>query len=46
MIRKSTFVLNFANPGKEQELLKVLKEAKRIVNVFIGILWSKQKFTG
>lgn len=46
MIRKSTFWLNFANSGKKQELRKVLEESKRVVNVFIGILWTQQKFTG
>jgi putative transposase len=46
MIRKSTFFLNFANPGKGQELRKVMAESKRVVNIFISILWSQQKFTG
>ena len=46
MIRKSTFFLNFANPGKEQNLMKVLEEAKRVVNIFISVLWGQQKFTG
>src|SRR5208283_1097086 len=46
MIRKSTFFLNFANSGKERQLLKTMAEAKRVVNVFINTLWSQQKFTG
>src|ERR1700690_108562 len=46
MIRKSTFFLNFANTGKELELRKVMDEAKRGTNLFIGVLWSQQKFTG
>lgn len=46
MIRKSTFCLNFANPGKIQELRKIFEEAKRVVNIFIDIFWSQQKFTG
>ena len=33
MIRKSTFFLNFANPGKERELRKVMEESKRVVNI-------------
>ena len=46
MLRKSTFFLNFANPGKEQELRRILEESKRVVNIFINVLWSQQKFTG
>jgi putative transposase len=46
MMRKSTFFLNFANHGKEQELRKVMAESRRVVNIFISILWSRQKFTG
>ena len=46
MTRKSTFFLNFANPGKEQELRKVMEESKRVVNIFINNFWSQRKFTG
>ena len=46
MIRKSTFFLNFANLGKVQELRKILDEASRVVNVFIGVIWEKQAFSG
>ena len=46
MLRKSTFVLDFANSGKKAELLRVLEESKQVVNIFIDVLWSQQKFTG
>jgi len=46
MIRKSTFFLNFANPGKEQQIRKVLEESKRVVNIFIDRIWAQEKFTG
>lgn len=46
MIRKSTFVLDFANPGKVQELVRILTEAQRVINVFIPIIWAAKKFTG
>ena len=46
MIRKSTFILNFANSGKKAELLRILEESRRIVNIFIEVLWQQEKFTG
>ena len=46
MIRKSTFDLGFANTGKSRELLRILEEGRRVINVFIGVLWAQKKFTG
>lgn len=46
MIRKSTFDLGFANTGKAQELLRILEEGRRVINVYIGVLWAQEKFTG
>lgn len=46
MIRKSTFDLGFANTGKSRELLRILEEGRRVINVFIGVLWAQDKFTG
>ena len=46
MLRKSTIHLNFANVGKAQALRDVMAEAGRVVNVFIDVLWSQEKFTG
>ncbi len=46
MIRKSTINLKFANKGKLQKLKEVAEEYQRVVNIFIGILWNEQQFSG
>ena len=46
MIRKSTMTLNFANTGKKAELLRVMTEFRRIVNVFIDVIWGMEKVPG
>jgi len=46
MIRRSVITLDFANSGKKKAILAALKEANRVINVFIEELWKAQKFTG
>jgi len=46
MIRKATINLNYANTGKQQDLLKISKEYVRVVNLSIGYLWQKEQFSG
>ncbi len=46
MIRKSTINLKFANKGKLKKLKEVAEEYRRVVNIFIDILWRQQQFSG
>ena len=44
MIRKSTLNINFANKNKLDQLNLLVLEMKKVVNVYIKILWEKQDF--
>ena len=40
VIRTSTLSLKFANTGKTESLTRVIQEYKRVVNLYIDILWE------
>ena len=46
MIRKSTINLKFANTGKLEKIKLIAEEYRRVVNLFIDVLWGQQKFSG
>lgn len=44
--RKSTISLNYSNTYKELQLKDFMFEYKRVVNLYINILWENGKFSG
>lgn len=45
MIRRSVLAINESNKGKLFQLQCISAEMKRVVNVYIGVLWDKQDFS-
>lgn len=45
MIRKATLNINYANPGKLQQLGFLMDEMASVVNKFIEVLWDQENFS-
>ena len=46
MIRRVQMNLSYSNSNKLNKLDMIFSESRRVINLFIDELWSKQKFVG